>query len=103
MFINTVENNKSYFKRGETKGANTERIVQELVVWPSTQALKGDIGENQIRNFPIIIYYINREEAIYEPQIPIVQVKAIRRSPEYHNTTPRIPLPTPIYKHHHNV
>ena len=102
-FMNTAECNKSYLHSREIKVSDEARIIQQLVVWPSTQALKRAIGENQIRNFPIIIYYINREEAIYEPQIPIFQVKAIRRSPEYHNTTPRIPLPTPIYKHHHNV
>ena len=67
MFINTVENNKSYFQRGEMKVANTERIVQELVVWPSTQALKEAVWENQIINCPITMYNINKVEAIYRP------------------------------------
>ena len=59
--------------------------------------------KNQIRNLPITIDNINREETIYGPHIPIIQVKAIRRSPKHHKTTPRIPLSPPIEKHQHNV
>ena len=46
---------------------------------------------------------ISRVEAIYGPQIPTIQGKAIRWKPENHTTTPRISLPPLLDKHHHNV
>ena len=59
--------------------------------------------ENQIRSCPITIENINQSEAIYEPQIPIIQGNTIRSRSEHHKTTPITLLPTPISKHHQNV
>ena len=39
-FLNTVEKIKSYSHRREIKGGDTSRILQQLVGWISTQALK---------------------------------------------------------------
>ena len=78
------------------KEADKSRIVHKLVVWTSTQKLKESVGENQIRNFPITIDDINRAEKIYEPHIHIIIGKSFIRRPEYHTTTPNIPLPHPI-------
>ena len=80
-FLNRVGSNKSCFHRLEIKGADEARILQQLVGWPSAQTLKEAIQKNQIRNFPITTNEISRVEAIYGPQIPIIKVKAIRRSP----------------------
>ena len=56
-------------------------MIQQIVGWPSIQAQKEAIEKNQIRKFSITIDYINGAEAIYEPHIPIIPGKAIRRSP----------------------
>ena len=57
--MSTVQSNKSYSHNREIEGSETERIILQLLGWPSTQALKGAAGENQIRNFPITINNIN--------------------------------------------
>ena len=86
-----------------TKGSEKAIILQQLVGWPSTQTLKEAIQKNQIINCPITTDGIIRAEAIYGPQIPIIKGKAIRRSSDHYNTTPRIPLPPPMAKHHQNA
>ena len=103
IFMNTVESNKSYFHRREIKGSDAARIFQQLEGWPSTQLLKEAVRKNQRINCLVTIDGINKEEPIYRPHIPIIQIKAIRRGPEYQNTTLRIPLPPPISKYHHNL
>ena len=102
-FLNTVDSNKSCFHRREIKGADGARILQQLLGWPSTQKLKEAIQKNQIRNCLITTDDISRAEAIYGPQIPIIQGKAIRRIPEHHKTIPRMRFPPITSKHHHNV
>ena len=42
-------------------------------------------------------------ESIYGAQVPIIQGKAIRRSPEHHKIIARIPLPPLLSKQHKNM
>ena len=65
----------------KSKRADESRILKQLVGWPSTQTIKEAIQNNQIRNFPITTDDISRAEAIYGPQIPIIQGRSIRRRP----------------------
>ena len=101
--MNTVESNKSYFRQLKIKVTYKSIMLQQLVEWPSAQTLKEVVRKNLIINWPITIDNIDRAEAIYIPQIPIIKGKAIITRPEYHKTIPRIPLPDPISKHYHNV
>ena len=52
-YLSTVQSNKSYLQKHETEGADTSRIIQQLVGWPSTQALTQAFEKTQTRNFPI--------------------------------------------------
>ena len=58
--MNTIESNRLYFHRHKIKGANTSRIIQQIVGWPSTQALKEVVGEYQIRNCLLTIDNANK-------------------------------------------
>ena len=92
IFLNTVDSNKSCFHRREIKGTDEARILQQLVGSLSTQTLKEAIQKNRLRKCPITTDDISRVEAIYGPQIPIIQGKETRRSPDHHKTTPSTPL-----------
>ena len=96
-FMNTLDRKKAYLTRHEIKWDYEARISQQLVGCPSTQTLKEAI-KNEIRSWPITIDHINRADAIYVPQIPILQGKDIRSMPEHYKTTPRIPLHPNIAK-----
>ena len=102
-FLNTVQSNKSYFHRCEIKGFVIARLIQQLVGWLSSQALKKAVGKHQIINCPITIDNTNGTEAIYGPHIPIFHENYIRGSSEHHMTIQRIPLPPPHAKHHQHV
>ena len=79
------------------------RILQQLVVWPSTQTLKEATQKNQIRKCSITTDEIRIAEYIYGPQIPIIQGKSIRSGTEHQKTIPRIPLTHLMDKHYQNV
>ena len=52
-FINSLESNKSFFQRQETKGAGEARILHKLVGWQSTQTLKEAVKNNQPGTFQL--------------------------------------------------
>ena len=101
--LNTVGINKSCFHRREIKVADEARILQQLVGWLYTKTLKEAIQKNQLRNCLITTNDIRRVEAIYVPQILIIQGKTIIRSIDHHKTIHWIPLPPLMVKHHQNV
>ena len=92
-FLSTVEINKSCFHLQSIKVADEVRVLQQLVVLPSTQTLKTSVQNNQIRNFLITTDDISRAEVIYRTHIPIIQGKSIRISIYHHRNIPRIPFP----------
>ena len=78
-------------------------IFQKLVIWPSKQTLKQSVQNNQIRNCTITTDNISKVKFIYGPQIHIIKCKAIIRNLDHHQTTPRIPFPDIMAKHHQDV
>jgi len=62
--------------------------------------LKYYIAENLIVNCTVTVDNVNRAEAIYGPQKPLLQGKMVRERPEHHANIPRIQIPAPILEHH---
>ena len=99
-FLSTVRSNKDYFNRKEIEGADKARLLQGNIGWPSTQDLKELIASNQIINCSVTVADVNRAEAIYGPQVPLLKGKMVRRRPEHIVNVPRVPISTHILKHH---
>ena len=58
---------------------------------------------NQFRNFPIEVSEIDRNYAIYGPQVAILKVKSIRKFPGHVGNIPSVPLPLPIDKEYNKI
>jgi hypothetical protein len=101
-FLESVQDNKSYFSDAEIKGADNARILQQEMGWPSNTAFKNIIKNNLITNTEVTIDDVNRAELIYGTATPLLQGKMVRVKPAI-NKIEKIPLPSPISKHHHNV
>jgi hypothetical protein len=99
-FLSTVRNNKDYFNRQEIEGADKARILQSNIGWPSTKDMQHYIASNLIVNCNVTVDDVNRAEAIYGPQVPLLKGKMVRRRPEHTTNVPRVPLSTPILQHH---
>jgi hypothetical protein len=74
-FLSTVRNNKDYFNRQEIEGADKARILQGNIGWPSTKDMQNYIASNLIVNCNVTVDDVNRAEAIYGPQVPLLKGK----------------------------
>jgi hypothetical protein len=99
-FLSTVRNNKDYFNRQEIEGVDRARILQGNIGWLLTKDMRNYIASNLSVNCNVTVDDVNRAEAIYGPQVPLLKGKMVRRCPEHIANVPRVALPTPVLKHH---
>lgn len=99
-FFSTVASNKEYFSRREIEGADTARLLQGRLGWPSTGQYKQLIENNLLVNTDVTTDDINRAEAIYGQAVPLIKGKMVRKRPEHTATVTRVQLPLPLVKHH---
>jgi len=89
-FFSTVASNKEYFSRREIEGADTARLLQGRLGWPSTGQYKQLIENNLLVNTDVTADGINRAEAIYGQAVPLIKGKMVRKRPEHTATVTRI-------------
>ena len=65
--------------------AENTRELQENLVWPSSFSLKEYIRTGQILNFPYTEDDVDIGEAVFNPQVPILQGKMTRKKQRYVN------------------
>ena len=94
--------NKEYFSRREIEGADTARILQGRVGWPSQEEYKHMVNGNLLLNTAVTSDDINRAEAIYGEGTQIIKGKMTRKRPEHISTIKRVQLPPPLLQHHPN-
>ena len=73
-----MRNNKQFYSKKELIAAENTRELQENLVWPSSFSLKEYIRTGQILNFPYTEDAVDIGEAVFGPQVPILQGKMIR-------------------------
>jgi hypothetical protein len=95
-FLSTVQANKTYFHQREIAGADTARILQQMIDWPSAQQFKEIVAGNQLRNCDTTADDINRAEATCGPQLPMLKGKTVRKRQEHTKHRARVPIPSPI-------
>ena len=71
----------------EIEGADKARHLQQILGWPSDQALITALQGNQILNCPITADDSHRALAIYGPVVLILAGKMVRRHKPYNTTT----------------
>ena len=63
-FLTTVRANKEHFSRREIEGADTARVLQQRLAWPSTSDLTTYVADNQLINCTVTVDDINRVESV---------------------------------------
>jgi hypothetical protein len=61
------------------------------------------VAGNQLRNCDTTVDDINRAEAIYGPQLPMLKGKTVRKRQEHTKHRARVPIPSPILEQHPEV
>ncbi len=98
--LQTVAANREVFSKREIEGADNARILQAHIGWPSTSDLKMYIKNNHLINCKVTVDDVNRAEAIYGPQIPMLRGKMVRQIQREFTSVPRVELPSPLLKRH---
>ena len=78
--------------------AESTRELQENLVWPSSFSLKEYIRMGQILNFPYTEDAVDIGEAVFGPQVPILQGKMIREKQRHVKNIPRTIIPHELVK-----
>ena len=104
-FLSTVSNNKECVTCAEIKGVDKVRDLQQILCWPSDQALITALQWNQILNCPITADDVHRAAAIFGPTVPILAGKMVRRCKQYNTTTNKeqVVVHPQILQHHKNL
>ena len=100
--LQTVNDNKQFYTASEIKGAETARLQQEELGWPSATFYKHIIKENLLTNTEVTIDDVHRADHIFGPAKPLLQGTMTRQKPTT-NKIEKIPLPLPISTHHTSV
>ena len=98
-FVQTVSNNKSYFKKSDIEGADRARELQSVLGWPSDTTFKKIIENNQVNNCKVTADDITRARTIYGPAMPLLQGKMVRKTPSRVTAQP-LQLPAPILRNY---
>ena len=80
--LNTVEENKSLYTKGQIQRADAARKLYRVIGHPSIRDYKNIIQTNQIKNCPITIEDINICEQIYGPDVATLKGKTVRTKPK---------------------
>jgi len=99
-FLSTVASNKEYFTRQEITAADSVRILQARLGWPSEQTLKRILDNNLILDCPYTSRHVNIATAVYAPLVPILKGKMVRKHPDHSVKIPRVPLSSTFLKFH---
>ena len=78
--------------------AKNTKELQENLVWPSLFSLKEYTRTGQILNFPYTEDAVDIGEAVFGPQVPILQGKMIREKQRHVKNIPRTMIPHELVK-----
>ena len=82
VLVNTVVENHKGFTRQEYKGDKAARCALGLVGYPSEREFTKMASSNMIVNFPVTPADIKNANKIFDPDVPCMKVKLVRRCPE---------------------
>jgi hypothetical protein len=76
--VNTVSENKEGFMKRQIKGADTARTLYKTLSYPSMKDFKWLIQSNQIKDFPMMVQYIDVALKIWGKDIAALKGKTTR-------------------------
>jgi hypothetical protein len=102
-FLNTVSQNKSYFKKRDVRKADDAIILNRKTNHISKDKFIRIVRDNWIRNNPVTVGDVNRSHAIYGPPIPPLKGRTrYQESTRVSDITP-ISIPKELYNDLKNV
>ena len=101
-FLSNIQDNK-IFRGAKIEGADAARILQRAIGLPSSAHSKSIVKGNQLLNFTITVYDIDRSDEIHGPQVATLKGKSILERPGHKENITRVPFMLPIEKEYRNT
>ena len=102
-FLNTVDDNKSFFTKREVRAADNARSLYRKLGRPSEAAFQRVLKNNLIHNCPVTPADAKRAIAIYGPDIATLKGKTVKRHAEHVPSIRALGIPPEIIDRHSNA
>jgi hypothetical protein len=92
-FVETVQENKSYFSKWQVRAADAARRLYKCVSHPSVEDFKWALRTNCIKDSPVTVTDVQIEQKIYGTDIAALKGKTTWRSAPAVVVEPLVPIP----------
>ena len=100
-FLNTVSENKAFFSRRETRGAEAARDQQGQIGWPSDQLYYEYVRDNLIKNSKATLDDLRRAQYLFGgPTVELLKGKTLYTPINTNRPIERVSLPPLIQETH---